>query len=984
MAEGTRFRTTEDKLGAHATKLTGIRDELNQTKEGFTTQLMGVTSKVDDLTIRINKMDLHFEELKQLLLGLQSKPTSSPIIHSTGDASSTITSHKTSTIDEVTTPLPTNFHFIPSSIQSSTIVTPVHTMNTVFTPNCTPIYMSTPHQMHYTPPLTTPITGPYLYTNSTATTAVPLHPLTNRLTVFPSSQPFQTPPLHNQIPNYIHLSHVPPHSPHHQYNTSHPHFNPIPKLEFPKFDGTEPKGWSIKADQYFEFINVEDQRKIKLAAIHLEGKASVWYRFYQSNKPVHNWKCFLVDVINRFENPDQKDVQDLFNKLKQHTTVSDYEDQFEELRALLVSRNKTFSEDYYISSFLSGLKETIKATVRMFRPQTLADAIFIAKQEESKNFKPVLSNPKPLLSRPYTSHDTKPITSVLPISDNKPHSKEFPKSKSTLSPKDILDRRLKGQCFHCDDLYHPGKPCKSKLYLLIGEEDHHQDPKEDNTIIDEMEAVLVNPEAPGEISLNALSGSQSPNTISLQGTIKKQSVNILIDSGSTHSFIDSKLVKRLGHTAEIITPLLVTVADGSQVLVDTACKQLPYSVQHHNFQTDLRLFPLGGSDLVLGVDWLTQHNPFTFDFKQCSLTIHKKSSHVTLQGQTHISSLQSISGKHLSKLLKSPKGMAQGFLCVIQASSIAPVDTLNNKSQNLVHNLLSQYADVFKEPTELPPIRSHDHKIPLLKGSQPINQRGYRVPFIQKTEIEAQVKEMLKTGTIQPSTSSFASPVILVKKKDGSWRMCVDYRKLNDVTVKNKYPIPLIDELLDELKGARWFTKFDLRVGYHQIRVAEEDIYKTAFRTHHGLFEFKVMPFGLSNSPASFQALMNEVFQHQLRKTVLVFFDDILVYSTSLTDHLLHLKEVLQILRDHKLYAKQSKCAFGQQQVEYLGHVISAQGVATDPNKIKAMAEWPLPKTLKQLRSLLGLTGYYRRFIKNYGHLQTFNQSLEERCFSLD
>ena len=254
-----------------------------------------------------------------------------------------------------------------------------------------------------------------------------------------------------------------------------------------------------------------------------------------------------------------------------------------------------------------------------------------------------------------------------------------------------------------------------------------------------------------------------------------------------------------------------------------------------------------------------------------------------------------------------------------------------------MHLLLHEFHDLFQEPTTLPPQRPLDHAIHLKPNTEPVNIRSYRYNPAQKTEIEKQVKDMLTNSIIQPSQSPFASPIFLVKKKDGTWRFCIDYRQHNSLTIKNNFPIPIIEDLLDEINGAAIFSKLDLRLDYHQIRMRPNDIPKTAFRTHQGLYEFTVMPFGLTNAPTTFQALMNQTLSPYLRKFILVFFDDILVYSPTLQTHPSHLQTTFEVLRIHRLYVKLSKCTFAQGEVEYLGHVILSKGVSTDSKKIEAM-----------------------------------------------
>jgi hypothetical protein len=269
--------------------------------------------------------------------------------------------------------------------------------------------------------------------------------------------------------------------------------------------------------------------------------------------------------------------------------------------------------------------------------------------------------------------------------------------------------------------------------------------------------------------------------------------------------------------------------------------------------------------------------------------------------------------------------------------------------------VLEDFADIFSDQFTLPPFGPTDHEILLKEGSKSPNLRTYRVPHKQKDEVERLIKSMLQDAIIRPSTSPYYSPAILVRKKDYSWRMCIDYRELNSQTVKNKFTIPVIEDLLDELHGAQVFTKLDLKTGYHQIRMEEEDIYKIAFITYFGHYEFLVMPFGLTNAPTTFHALMNTIFAAYLRKFVLVFFDDVPIYNETRQYHIVHLKTVLQLLRNNNLTTKKSKCAFDVNQVEYFGDIISGQGVATDPAKIEAIISWPVPKSVTLLRSFLGL-----------------------------
>ncbi|KAJ9504606.1 hypothetical protein QJQ45_013652, partial [Haematococcus lacustris] len=283
--------------------------------------------------------------------------------------------------------------------------------------------------------------------------------------------------------------------------------------------------------------------------------------------------------------------------------------------------------------------------------------------------------------------------------------------------------------------------------------------------------------------------------------------------------------------------------------------------------------------------------------------------------------------------------------------------------------LLDEYADVFAPITSLPPERPVGHAIPLVPDARPSVVPQYRMSQEEHAELKKQVQDLLAKGMIEPSSSPFAAPILFVKKKSGELRMCLDYRQLNKITIRDQYPLPRIDDLFDKLSGCTVFSSLDLQAGYNQIRITPEDVPKTAFRTPDGHYQFKVLSFGLCNAPATFQRVMNDAFAPVLNQCALVYLDDILVMSKSVDEHLKHLRKVFDLLRLNKLYAKQSKCEFMRTTLKFLGHVIFAGAIAVDPEKIKSISSWPVPQSLQQLQSFLGAANFVRKFVHNFSVL---------------
>ncbi|CAI5471080.1 unnamed protein product [Closterium sp. Yama58-4] len=457
------------------------------------------------------------------------------------------------------------------------------------------------------------------------------------------------------------------------------------------------------------------------------------------------------------------------------------------------------------------------------------------------------------------------------------------------------------------------------------------------------------PAASINVERTALQQSSTENEVDtvdrpvvLLGKLRKVLVKILVDSGASHSFVSSSLVSHLQLEADSSVNFKdARMIDGTPLHIGPVIRKLRVVLGPITVRRDFDSATLDGYDFIFGRDWLrTVSTQFDWAQGSCSVKVDGEFRELPQWSDGAISPTAIINAVRVRHMVKRAARIFAVFLEEVEAeegkggsAAVGEKATLPAK----VSALLAEFAVVFPDelPQGLPPSRAVDHRIELEPGSRPVAKPQWRLSPAETEEMTREVSHFLAQGFIQPSRSPWAAPILFAPKKDGGLRMCIDYRALNAATVKNRFPVPRVEDLLDAVQGARVFSKIDLRSGYHQIRVT----------------------------------LMNTVLSEFLGSFVVVYLDDILIFSKSKEEHVQHLQRVFEVLRREKLYAKQSKCEFFLPEVEFLGHVVSASGVRTDPKKIAAVQDWVAPTSVKELQSFLTFTNYYRRFVQGYASI---------------
>ncbi|KAL0560323.1 hypothetical protein IC582_000724 [Cucumis melo] len=722
--------------------------------------------------------------------------------------------------------------------------------------------------------------------------------------------------------------------------------------------------WLSSLETIFRYMKCPEDQKVQCAVFMLTDRGTAWWetteRMLGGDVSQITWQQFKESFYAKFFSASLRDAkrQKFLNLEQGDMTVEQYDAEFDMLSRFAPEMIAT--EAARADKFVRGLRLDIQGLVRAFRPATHADALRLAVdlslQERANSSKTAgrgsTSGQKRKAEQqpvPVPQRNFRPGGEFRSFQQKTFEAGEAARGKPlcTTCGKHHLGRCLFGTrtCFKCRQEGHTADRCPLRVTGIAqnqGAGAPHQ----------------------GRVFATNRTEAEKAGTV-VTGTLPVLGhyALVLFDSGSSHSFISSAFVSHARLEVEPLHHVLsVSTPSGECMLSKEKVKACQIEIAGHVIEVTLIVLDMLDFDVILGMDWLAA-NHASIDCSRKEVTFNPPSlASFKFKGGGSKSLPQVISAIRASKLL------SQGTWGILASV----VDTREADVSLSSEPVVRDYPDVFPEELPgLPPHREVEFAIELEPGTVPISRAPYRMAPAELKELKVQLQELLDKGFIRPSVSPWGAPVLFVKKKDGSMRLCIDYRELNKVTVKNRYPLPRIDDLFDQLQGATVFSKIDLRSGYHQLRIKDEDVPKIAFRSRYGHYEFIVMSFGLTNAPAVFMDLMNRVFREFLDTFVIVFIDDILIYSKTEAEHEEHLHMVLQTLRDNKLYAKFSKCEFWLKQVSFLGHVVSKAGVSVDPAKIEAVTGWTRPSTVSEVRSFLGLAGYYRRFVENFSRIAT-------------
>lgn len=749
--------------------------------------------------------------------------------------------------------------------------------------------------------------------------------------------------------------------------TAHKIKVPEPPKYGGKRDAKEFDNFIWHMEKYFGAIHLDDPiEKINTCTLYFEHDAALWWRYRcaeteSGQAALETWEAFKEEFKRQFypENAKELAMKKLRN-LKQTGSIKEYIREY----SSLMLETPQLPEDVKLLYFLDGLQRWAEQELKRRGVQNLTSAIAVAEslvefsKESSKNDKgkKKFHNDKNGASKPYKGEKSAKFTHGW-----KGKQQQGESSKEPFKPK--------RNCFFCDGPHFMRDcPNRAKMNAIAASYDALQQQAQGEKaqlgsmhIINAVQA-KANNQAAGSVAKAIVDLKPQPGKALMYVTAKVNGFNTkaLLDSGANQNLVSSNVAAQMGLKLSKETGWMRAVDQPAKPLLGIA-HGVPIEIGSWRGSINLNVVELKDYHMVIGLDFMERVLPLSFTEDGC---IQFRSG-----GMDYRVAVERIPvGTGMLSAMQVSKGIKKGeetYLVAYKEEGMIP----NSLAvPNEIVSILDEFTDVMPPelPKKLPPRRGVDHAIELEPGAKPPAMVPYRMAPPELDELKKQLKELLDAGYIRPSKAPYGAPVLFQKKHDGSLRMCIDYRALNKVTIKNKYPIPLVDDLFDKLGKAQWFSKLDLRSGYWQVRIAEGDEEKTTCVTRYGSYEFLVMPFGLTNAPATFCTLMNKIFHPYMDKFVVVYLDDIVVYSESLQDHVQHLRLVFQTLRENELYVKPEKCSFAQPEVMFLGHKIAGGQISMDSSKVKAIMDWEPPKTVSGLRSFLGLVNYYRRFIKGY------------------